>query len=67
MIMNTSIGMEFSGFFHIQFLTELSPLRPVTRHLVLNVMHIFVNVQIIYIFWQNYEVLIYLCLCQHTP
>ena len=45
--MNTSIGMEFSGVFHIKFLTALSPLRSVKRHFVLNVMLIFVNVQVI--------------------
>jgi hypothetical protein len=51
MIMNTSIGMEFSGFFHIKFLTAFSPLPSITRHFVLNVMHIFVNVQVIISFF----------------
>jgi len=51
MIMNMSIGMEFSGFFHIQLLTAFSPLRSVKRHFVLNVTHIFVTVQVIIIFF----------------
>jgi len=44
--MNTSIGMEFSGFF-----PHSIPYRIQARHFVLNVMHIFVNVQITYIFF----------------